>query len=549
MPIVYTLIAILFFSFWTPIATYVTQHINLWEFIFWTELVGFILASCILKAMVHKKPVAYKKLGDLSTREKLIFSASGLCRVAAMGCLFTAFSYISVAVAISVYDFWPILALYLAPGLVTKDWSTVTAKEIILSIVACSGLLLLLIPEAQHLTSIPDMGAAERKIAIFLPLIAGGFHATAEVIKRGLVAKLQIEDHPFHSIFIVDINYGLFCLIFATIAVICSHLFFVPQQSVYTWPIIGCILFFSVFTTALGRMSLAAAISRATYNIFALWFFLPILTLFWLWAFDLTTITSEIVLGAAMITIVNLLISAKPDESIAYPATVIALILSSIYCYYFPGIGIEDYFEGVATPLVFYVLIVAFLMDRLIRRDREEETLVVEIIQQIENEGPRSIAKKRDLVQQLSSIVQTNNAKEIDARYQKLRNAGHKCLRHVTDKLDTLTLSRIQGANFGEMLVLSMVGVLVVMTAVVFRPDGWFGDCFAIVLSAAICFIYFTVIDLIIMRGEFFLKMRENGKFYLSSSVMKETRLDLVISVILIMVLIAAMIGVMWSKY
>lgn len=130
-------------------------------------------------------------------------------------------------------------------------------------------------------------------------------------------------------------------------------------------------------------------------NISVLWFILPILTLFWLWLFDMSAITGEIILGASMITVANLLITSKPDDRLSYPATIITLLLVSIYCYFFEGLDVDDYYQAASVPLFFYSILIAFLMDRLIRRDRFEEDLVVEMIRHVETDGPRQIKQKK----------------------------------------------------------------------------------------------------------------------------------------------------------
>lgn len=548
MEVIFTLIAIFLFSFWTPIAATAIEHISIWEFVFFTEVVGFIFVWSVLKYRAAKSPkTKYTKYSDLTIREKSIFAASGLFRVLAMYCLFTSFSKLSTAAAISIYDAWSIFALYLTPLMFSKDWSNVTLKEVILSLVAVGGIALILWSEFLKLSNIPSLADVDRQLFITLPLASGLFHALAEVIKSGQIKKMHVKDNPFLSIFVVDINFTGFCALFAGLFLGGNYLINDMIFSDYTPQIIGLILAFSIIVTALGRMVLCLAMARATTNIFVLWFILPVLTLFWLWLFDLTDITGEIVLGASMIIVANLLISAKPDSSTAYPAAIVMILLTSIYCFYFPGGVIDDYFEAVATPLIFYVLIVAFLMDRLISRDRKEEIMVVELIQQVEKEGPTDVKKKKTLINQLTAIVKTNDIDQINARYQAVRNAQHECLKDRYNKLDTLFLSRIQGANFGEMMVLSMVGLLVILTAISFRPDSLFGDCFAIVLSSAICFIYFTVLDLIIMRKRFFLSIDKKGDFGMTSDRLSASKLDQVTSIILIIMIILAMVGVMWN--
>ncbi|TNE29151.1 MAG: DMT family transporter [Alphaproteobacteria bacterium] len=549
MAVMFMLVAIFLFSLWTPIITFCIQQINLWEFIFWTELIGFTVSFCLLRFLTRRDKVKYKRLRDLNAREMMIFSASGFLRVLAMGCLFISFLHLSVAGAISVYDFWPILALFISPALVTKDWGKVGAKEIFLSLFAFAGVLMLLYPEtrSEFFTAEPDPW--KRWGILLLPFAAGFSNALSGVIKDGLIRKMQLQDRPFLSIFVVDINYGFFCVIFAALSVFAGREFLEMPTGTYTLEGVAALLFFSLVIVVMGRLSFTLGLARATIqNISVLWFILPILTLFWLWLFGMSPITGEIILGASMITVANLLITSKPDDRLSYPATIITLLLVSIYCYFFEGLSVDDYYQAASVPLFFYSILIAFLMDRLIRRDRFEEDLVVEMIRHVENDGPRQIKQKKTLIDKLTAIVKTSDVEKIDAYYQDLRNGGHKCFRDVTEKLDALVLSRMQGANFGEVLVLFLVGMLGILMLSVYRPPYFAGDCFAIVLAAAIAFMFFMVVDLMRLRSQFFLELDDKGKFRMSRDIMRATLIDTVVSGVLVLVVILATLGAMWLR-
>lgn len=549
MAVMFMLIAIFLFSLWTPVITFSIQTINLWEFIFWTELIGFTVSFCLLKILTRRDNIKYKRLRDLGGKEAFVFSASGLLRVLAMGCLFTSFLHLSVAGAISVYDFWPVLALFISPALVTKDWSKLGWKEIFLSLFAFGGVMMLLYPEtrAAFFTEEPVMW--KRWGILLLPFAAGLFNALSGVIKDGLIRKMQLPDRPFLSIFVVDINYGFFCVLFAALGVFVTREFFAIPTGTYTPEGISALLFFSLVIVVMGRLSFTLGLARATIqNISVLWFILPILTLFWLWLFDMSVITGEIILGASMITVANLLVTSKPDDRLSYPATIITLLLVSIYCFFFDGMNVEDYYQAASVPLFFYSILIAFLMDRLIRRDRFEEDLVVEIIRHIETDGPRQIKQKKTLIDKLTGIVKTSDVGKIDQYYQDLRNGGHKCFREVTEKLDALVLSRMQGANFGEVLVLFLVGMLGILMLSVYRPPYFAGDCFAIVLAAAIAFMFFMVVDLMRLRSQFFLELDDKGKFRMSRDIMRATLVDTVVSGVLVLVVILATLGAMWLR-
>lgn len=550
MPVLAMLSSILLFSLWASLIGFSVQQVNIWELIFLVEVLTWGASLLIVKTLAAKRQATYKRLRDLPACDRRSFALCGLLRVLSQSCLFSSFFFLSIAGAVSIFDFWPVIALYIAPLMAGKlHRGGLSIKEVILSMMAFGGVALIIFSETREFVFAAETPLWQCWGILLLPLASSFFNAVEEVLKTSLRKKIEMPKYPLLSVFAADVNYGFFCTVFAAVAFFLTRHFGIGIESSYSPEIICAIAFIAVGIFAAGRFLYTFGMTRGRHmNMRVLWVLKPVLTLLWLWLFGLSAVGGMVILGVAMITAANLLISAKPDGHSSYPATIVTLVLAGVYCYFFEGLNVDDYYQALAGPLFFYAIIIAFLMDRLIRRDRFEEGLVVEMIEHVELHGPKTAKAKSALVQKLLEIVKTSDTAAIEKSYQALRNGGHKVIGSMTGKLDALALSRLQGVNFGEMLVLFLIGLLSIAVLIIFRTTNFVGDCFAVVLSATTVFMFFTTVDLVRQRREFHLDIDKIGGYGFSKKVTKTEWVDIMASVILVLAVVAAVIGVLWAR-
>ncbi len=115
-------------------------------------------------------------------------------------------------------------------------------------------------------------------------------------------------------------------------------------------------------------------------NILVLWCLKPVLAVLWLWLAGQAVITDRTILGAIFIVTASLMITIKTDKSLSYAASMVGILPCGVYVYFFSGLGMEDYYQAISVPLFFYAILVAFMMDRLIKSDELEEQLAIEMI-------------------------------------------------------------------------------------------------------------------------------------------------------------------------
>jgi hypothetical protein len=149
----------------------------------------------------------------------------------------------------------------------------------------------------------------------------------------------------------------------------------------------------------------------------------------------------------------------------------ISLLLFGVYVYFVGGLGMADYYQAISVPLFFYAILVAFMMDRLIKSDELEEQLAIGIMNYIDENAAKIGAAAEVCREHVLGIVTTNDISQVNAHYRAVRNNASKALAAVYGPLDQLALSKVRGTTFSEMFIIFIVGLLTVFSSVVFRPN------------------------------------------------------------------------------
>jgi hypothetical protein len=238
----------------------------------------------------------------------------------------------------------------------------------------------------------------------------------------------------------------------------------------------------------------------------------------------------------------------RADHSMAYMAAMMMMLACGVYAYFVEGLAMNDYYQAISVPIVFFTILVAFMMDRLIHSDKREETLAIEIINYIESQAKELEARAELYIGNVVAIVSTNDVAAVDRHYREVRNAGEDAMKGIYNRLDDLAMSKLQGTSFSEIFILLLLGVLIVATSMVFRPTDIVGDTFSIVLSLTVTFILFAVFDLQRRRKRFYLERGANGHRNLSGHAVGNRASEQILSTVLIVIVMAAFIGLLVTK-
>lgn len=251
----------------------------------------------------------------------------------------------------------------------------------------------------------------------------------------------------------------------------------------------------------------------------ALGYATPVVSLLWLEFASLISVPhfDWLVIGAAAIIVANLLLNFKADNRLAYKALVVSLWVSGSIIYLTDGYESSDSLEVAAT---IFILILAFRVDRLVRRTAEEENSVFSLFWQLEILESRKIVKHQALTH-LLEIDKYENTTKLKNAYSELKrcineavkkifqnqtatkdaNEDANKLAQIAAEVDALTHSKQQGTHFGELVAIGFIGGIFVSGLLLFSPiasigtDRFFANFSSLILAVVTLFLFFNIID------------------------------------------------------
>ena len=285
----------------------------------------------------------------------------------------------------------------------------------------------------------------------------------------------------------------------------------------------------ALFVNAVGVTALKAAnLTTRNLGVNAFAYATPLIALIWLWIFSTLDVPhlDYLIIGGMGVVAANLLINTRADKRIAYNALVVSLwVFGSVV--WFTG----EYLTNVSLttdvplelPVTMFILVLAFRVDRLVRRTSQEEEWMFEALHKLEFLS----AKKRvdDRVGNLLLKIDKSRPSALNGVYESLivhfptpqQKAGMDKsdaddVTHVQHLVDNLVHSRQQGGNFGELIAIAIAGGLIVIGLLFFREREIFSDIAAFLLSSVVVFLLFNIVDLQNDRSDPILRKRADGR-------------------------------------
>lgn len=549
MAVLLMMFSVVVWSLFPLISAWCIDYVSTFDYIFWMFLINFFTSLFLLRTVPTARAAKLPKVLSLPGMVKFEIMIGCLTIILSIACLLSSFFYMSKAGATIIYEVWPIVAMYATPLLIKKGWDKISARDMFFSVLAFGGVGFIYYPEIMNEGGFFLDGFALKELYILLlPFLGGVFMAISSVMKARISHNLECEGNPLASVLFVKMLFSL------VVSLLCIPflLFWPDAPSTYTLLTVLGMLFTGVMTWTFGDVAYTLAVLKANKSsIMVLWFLVPILSVVWLWVAGESAITAFIVLGAIIIISSNLLMTVKADSSMSYMAAVVTMIFCGIYTYFTDGLNFPDYYEAVGVPVVFFAILVAFMMDRLIKRDALEEELALDVINFINTHSKKFGKKGQEFCEHVAAIVRTNNPTEVNDHYRAVRNSGVKHLEAVHTQLDRLALSKVQGSRFAELFILFLIGALTVGVSIVYRPDDIIGDGFAMVHAVTIVFIFFTVMDLAHERKCFNLERIGDSRdnLTLAERVTRDRLSESVISAGLIVLVMTAFVCLFYTKH
>lgn len=231
-----------------------------------------------------------------------------LCFIVAIGTT----SKIGAAIII---EAWPLFAMFLAPLLVTKDWSQVKLRDYVAGVVALIGVGLIMIADQKDLARLitdyrnfivsDDFWAITGIMAALIGSIclALSIVLCAEISNKISTVILQEKDYSMTCAYIGETIRRIVAL---PTSLLLIFIFSDDLGVSYEGVAIGT--FVGIFIFSIGSMAVTLALLKApSSTINMLYYISPILAVLWLYLMDLGEITPMIIVGGALVICANLI--------------------------------------------------------------------------------------------------------------------------------------------------------------------------------------------------------------------------------------------------
>ena len=471
-------------------------------------------------------------------------SKSWLMLVSIVGhCGFVLFTlglvFVDVSVAAILFETWPLILILLMSFLFldkgteegAQRYRPITAGTLIFVFLAIAGVTLVILSHNDHPHPLLEIGAdfsdPRTLFGAFLVMIA----AICSAADRGCTLKIGILLAKKHSdtesrrtreiVFALVITCICEVIAGCVLGVIGLSLSETISLHQLYYAVLGSLSVVSIGVVAFR----AANLSTDDLGVNALSFAIPLITLIWLWMLSILHVShlDYLIIGAMGIVASNLLINAEESSRAAYKALVLSLWVFGTVIYFTQGSATDVPLE---LPVTIFILVLAFRVDRLVRRTSEEEGWMFEVFhklrflaaessnvvhrgKRLEADGHQHQEASKAMLEASNILLEIDRHKtssKLTTEYIKLvkqleiasmnRSVADKItdIRHLVDKL---AHSRQQGSRFGEIVAIAMTGGLIVFGLLFYNGGrGFYGEITSFVLSSVVVFLFFNILDL-----------------------------------------------------
>ena len=435
----------------------------------------------------------------------------------------------------------------------SQRYRKISVDTVIFAFVAIAGVALVILSQndtPQPLLEVGnDFASFGTLLGAFLVLMAaiGGAVRTPCTLKLGSLLADKYSDSEGRETAEFVFATVMTCIALLITGGVLCVIGFILSETI-SWHQLFYAIMGGFFVSSIGIVALRAAnLTTDDLGVNALAYAAPLVTLVWLWMLSILDVPHPdyLVIGAMGIVASNLLINAVADKRIAYSALVVSLWAFGTIIYFHEGYVTDVPLE---LPVTVFILVLAFRVDRLARRTSQEEAWVFEAFHKL-----RLMAANRQIDyaagETLLKIDRHKTPEELAGAYRRLvgklaqASKSEKARTETTEirrLVDNLAHSRQQGAHFGELVAIFLVGGLIVGGLLFFNGDrGFYSEITSFLLSSVVVFLFFNIVDLQNDRRDSVLigrKGRYEVKFDGAVSKYKQQRIAVVVSAVIVVV-------------
>jgi|GEM_PF-4232044 len=485
------LISIAAYASYPVAAVFARGEINPLLFVGVAHITAFFASAIVL--IVWGKIDRTNYLGDVisgfKSRKSLIsITFGGATNAVSHVTLFAAIYFAPPAIVTLLYETWPILAMFLFYFFMRRHYRPLLGSDYIYSAVAFAGLFIVVFSGSDAEIG-PDFAVDGVALGIALALISSVTMAVSS--GAGIwTTRFYEQRHPsLPASFMVQLATKLISGFGPLLAALVWGGGMDASPTGYLIAV-GAGIF--VVTIGASFYLVANTVARSS-SINILYYLTPVASLILLSILGLDTVGPAVALGAILIIASNLLIYGRADPSYAYTASLLTLMASATFVYYFPGLAMVDFYDAVSVPGAIFAILIAFMLDRVFQRTNDQEQMVISMIHNF-NKCSESVENPA------LWVIRMWKAKSDKEVHDILDQARAALPSNLVLDLYGLGLKKMAVFSFGEKFIILTVGAMVVSLINIFRPNTIVADLMAPALSSAVVFLTFTIFDRIEAR-------------------------------------------------
>lgn len=529
-------VSVVAYAAYPVIAVYARGQINPLLFVGIAHVTALITSAFVLLVWGRLDNANYLAgVKDVLSDKRAMFwvAFGGTTNAISHAALFSAIYFAKPAIVTILYETWPIIAMFLFYFWMRNQYRPFLMSDYVFSVVAFLGLVIVVISGDGDRLSIPS--DRESWLGIGLALLSS---ITMAISSGAGIRTTRFYEQTYPSLpasFMVQLVTKLFSGLLPIGMVGFFANGFEPSTE-GLWMAIGAGI--GVVTIGASFYLVANTIARSS-SINILYYITPVLSLIMLAALGLDVVGSAVALGAILIIASNLLIFGKADPSYAYTASLLTLMMSAAYVYYFPGLEMLDFYDALAVPSAIFAILIAFMLDRVFQRTNAQEQLSIDMLQRFEAMDGKNTGRW---------VIKIWMAKSDRAVRNLLDSASQHLDRDRMLDLYALGLKKMTIFSFGERFIVIVVATMVVCLANIFRPNTIVANLMAPALSSAVVFLTFTIFDRLEARTS---RLLQRGLIKLAADEdvpMPEMTERPLFSSVLIVLIFAAFVYVVLAK-
>ena len=235
-------------------------------------------------------------------KEVILNGNGGLAIFIAGAC--SAFSHIFFILALSmankngvslIFDIWPIIALFLAPHMIDKEWNKTSKRDYMIGVTALFGVGLVVLSDEKINWFKEGEWTTEAMLGYGMVLVATYLNAILNLIRTEYSQKLKKAglENPFAAVMVSEAIVRFVSVFFILICIFGMGLELAPPaENLWIMILIGV----GIFAVGGGSFTYALLESKNA-NISLFFYLVPVFAVVWLVAFDMSPITPLMIFG------------------------------------------------------------------------------------------------------------------------------------------------------------------------------------------------------------------------------------------------------------